>query len=95
MDGRNSLPGGSREQAKYLPPDRPGLTFVPSLFKRSVYLLKTILVLAPFSSVCAPVKRPRESESLAQAATDLCDKNPYLPMFAKGMLQARIILCNS
>lgn len=35
----------------------------------------------------AAVKYESERVSLAQTATDLCDKNPYLPMFATGMLQ--------
>lgn len=73
----------------YSRPNSPNVTFISFPFKSSIYLFKTILVLALFSScvhscqICA-----RERKSLAQTATDLYDKSLYLPMFAKGMLQA-------
>lgn len=35
----------------------------------------------------AAVRYESERVGLAQTAADSCDKNPYLPMFATGMLQ--------
>jgi hypothetical protein len=69
--------------------NRPIWNSFPFLLKCSMYLLKTVLVLALFSScvhacqICE--RRGRERElSLAQTTPDLCDKNLSLPMFAKG-----------